>query len=88
MGEHEELGPVADADLAAIAVPALVLVGDQDVALSRLCAGYLAAAIPGARHIVVDGADHYVSTAQPGEFLAVVRGFLAGRETAVPVRER
>ena len=34
MGEYEQLGPVSAADLATIAAPALVIVGDQDVTLS------------------------------------------------------
>ncbi len=88
MGEHEELGPVSDVDLAAIARPALVIVGDQDVALSRLAAEQLAATIPGAERLVVAGADHYVSTAQPGELGAALRAFLAARHAMAPARER
>jgi pimeloyl-ACP methyl ester carboxylesterase len=68
MGEHEQLGPVSDAAVAAIAAPTLVMVGDQDTGLSRLCADYLADTIPGAQLQVFAGADHFVSTAQPAAF--------------------
>jgi pimeloyl-ACP methyl ester carboxylesterase len=77
MGELEEIGPVSAADLAGITVPVLVTVGDQDLALSRVAAEYLAATIPGARLRVFAGADHFVSTAQPAEFSAVLTEFLA-----------
>jgi 3-oxoadipate enol-lactonase len=82
MGEHEQLGPVTAADLAKLSAPALVIVGDQDVTLSRLSADYLAAVIPGARLSVFAGADHFVSTAQPAAFGAAVRSFLAGHGIA------
>jgi 3-oxoadipate enol-lactonase len=77
MGEFEQIGPVSRADLAGITAPVLVTVGDQDLALSRVGAEYLAATIPGARLRVFPGADHFVSTAQPAEFTAALTGFLA-----------
>jgi len=76
MGECEQLGPVSDADLAAITAPALIMVGDLDVPLSLLWAAHLARVIPAARLQVIEGADHYVSTAQPGAFRSALCAFL------------
>ncbi len=76
MGEHEQLGPVSDAAVAAITAPTLVMVGDQDTGLSRLCADYLAGTIPGAQLQVLAGADHFVSTAQPAAFNQALRSGL------------
>lgn len=76
MGEYEELGPISDADLAAMAVPALVMVGDHDVRLARLWAEHLAQTIPGALLQVVADADHFVSSARPDFFGASLRACL------------
>jgi 3-oxoadipate enol-lactonase len=76
MGEVEQLGPVTDSDLAAITAPSLIMVGDHDVRLARLWAGHLAKAIPSASLTVIEGADHYVSTAQPHAFGTAVQAFL------------
>jgi 3-oxoadipate enol-lactonase len=76
MGEHEQLGPVSDAAVAAVAAPTLVMVGDQDTGLSRLCADYLADTIPGAQLQVFADADHFVSTARPAAFNKALRSFL------------
>lgn len=64
------------ADLAAITAPVLVMAGDRDQLLSRAWAGHLAGAIPAARLLVVEGADHFVATARPDAFYAAVREFL------------
>ncbi|HEU5421155.1 MAG TPA: alpha/beta fold hydrolase [Streptosporangiaceae bacterium] len=88
MGDLEELGPVSAADLAGITAPALVIVGDQDIALSRVSAGHLAASIPGAQRRVFAGADHFVSSAQPAEFSAALSTFLADCQPAEPGRAR
>jgi pimeloyl-ACP methyl ester carboxylesterase len=63
--------------LAAIRVPALVIVGDQDqpfVAPSE----YMAKKIPGARLAVIPGAGHSSNLDQPEIFNRVLREFLAG----------
>jgi len=77
MFENEELSSLGEAALAKVAAPTLVIVGDQDVELAQRCAEHLAAGIPGARLQVFPGADHYVSTGQPEEFIASLRSFLA-----------
>ena len=67
-GQARQLGPVSDAAVAAIAAPTLVMVGDHDTGLSRLCARYLADTIPAAQLQVFAGADHFVSTPPPAAF--------------------
>lgn len=65
--------------LGAIAVPTLVLhrAGDEAVPLSH--GRRLAAGIPGARLLVLDGADHYLFSGDPTQTLAAIEAFVAGR---------
>ena len=62
--------------LASIAVPTLVLVGENDV---RYHAGtdYMATKIPNAQKVVIAGAGHAANIDKPAEFNAAVLGFLA-----------
>jgi pimeloyl-ACP methyl ester carboxylesterase len=67
-------------EIARIALPTLVMVGDQDVATVPARAERIAARIPGARLIVIPGAGHTSSAEEPefvnralAEFLAAVR---------------
>jgi 3-oxoadipate enol-lactonase len=61
-----------------LAMPTLVVVGSEDastpVAVVRDCA----AAIPGARFEIIEGAGHIPSIDQPDRLTAVVQGFLKG----------
>jgi 3-oxoadipate enol-lactonase len=81
--QEPQPGPVAWTDppaherLGEIAVPTLVLVGEQDVAQINENADRLAAEIPGARKIVMEGAKHLPAFEQPEEFNRIVLGFLA-----------
>jgi pimeloyl-ACP methyl ester carboxylesterase len=62
--------------LQSLSCPTLVLCGDQDrpmVAPSRA----MAAAIPGARLVMIEGAGHSPQFEQPGAWLAALDGFLA-----------
>jgi len=62
--------------LAALRLPALVVVGEDDrmaLAPSR----DLAAAIPGARLVVIEGAGHVVNLARPAAFNEALEQFLA-----------
>jgi pimeloyl-ACP methyl ester carboxylesterase len=61
--------------LASIAVPALVLVGADDK-MFRPAADYMAAKIPGAEKVILDGAGHAANIDRPREFNAAVRSFL------------
>jgi pimeloyl-ACP methyl ester carboxylesterase len=65
-------------DVRAIAHPALVVAGREDVLFPpERCAAF-AAALPGARSAVIEGAAHAVHTEQPRAFVEAVVGFLQG----------
>ena len=65
------------ADLAAIAVPTLVVAGREDVLFpAEACEGF-ARRIPGATFVVVEGAAHAVHTEQPAAFVDAVVRFAA-----------
>ena len=68
----EELAP----RLAALAQPALVVVGAED-RVSLAPSRALAAALPGARLAIVEGAGHVVNLARPAEFNVTLEEFLA-----------
>ncbi len=61
--------------LPGIAVPTLVLVGAEDK-MFRQAADYMAAKIPGAEKVVLEGAGHAANIDRPREFNAAVRAFL------------
>jgi pimeloyl-ACP methyl ester carboxylesterase len=62
--------------LPAIAVPALLIYGAEDVRAPRAVAEALHAAIPGSRLILVPAAGHDVNLEAPEEYDAAVRAFL------------
>jgi 3-oxoadipate enol-lactonase len=64
-------------ELGKIAVPTLVVVGDEDVATVPAKAERLHAAIPGSRMVVIPGAGHTSSVEQPDLVNAALEGFLA-----------
>src|SRR4051794_3183375 len=64
-------------ELGEIAVPTLVVVGDEDVATVPAKAERLHAAIPGSRMVVIPGAGHTSSVEQPDLVNAALEGFLA-----------
>jgi len=61
--------------LPTIGVPALVLVGAEDAPFLN-AADYMAAKIPGAKKVVIEGAGHAANIDQPGAFNDAVAGFL------------
>jgi 3-oxoadipate enol-lactonase len=65
-------------DLAGIAVPALVVTGDEDALVPPSEADAMAKAIRGARLARIAGAGHLPNFEQPGAFNDAVRAFLAG----------
>ncbi len=68
-------------EIGRIAVPTLVMVGDQDVATVPAKAERIAARIPGARLVVIPGAGHTASVEEP-EFVSRELGaFLASVST-------
>jgi 3-oxoadipate enol-lactonase len=72
MRDRPDSGP----SLAAIAVPTLVVVGEQDALTPPSLAETLAARIRGARLERIAGAGHLANLEKPAEFNAAVRSFL------------
>jgi pimeloyl-ACP methyl ester carboxylesterase len=73
-------------ELGKIAVPTLVMVGDEDVATVPAKAERIHAAIPGSRLVVIPGAGHTSSVEQPELVNAALEGFLASvTAAATPV---
>jgi len=68
--------PDSTAICGALRVPVLCICGAEDGLTSPEEMGSLAAAIPGARLEVIDGAGHLSNLEQPDRFDAVLRGFL------------
>ncbi|MDR7487139.1 MAG: alpha/beta fold hydrolase [Armatimonadota bacterium] len=66
--------------LSGLAVPVLVVVGEEDTVTPPDAARAMAAAIPGARLVVVPGAGHLANLERPEAFTAAVREFLADLE--------
>ena len=64
--------------LARIAVPALVLAGTLDNDAPARGAERMAACIPGAQYVALDGVGHLAHLEQPGAFNAAVGQFLRG----------
>ncbi len=68
------------ADLARIAAPALVLVGDDDaIELSHTCTLY--ESMPSAQLAVIPGSSHLVPLEKPAEVFRVIADFLQGDAT-------
>jgi pimeloyl-ACP methyl ester carboxylesterase len=73
--------PIAD-ELGKIAVPTLVMVGDEDVATVPAKAERIHAAIAGSRLVVIPGAGHTSSVEQPDVVNAALEGVLASVSAA------
>lgn len=67
--------PDRSAELAAIRIPTLVVVGDEDVVTPPAAATALAVAIPGAVLARIPGAGHLTALERPGAVANLVRGF-------------
>jgi 3-oxoadipate enol-lactonase len=65
------------ADLHKIDVPALVMVGEQDILKPRKYSEIIAREISGAELVIVPASGHALCLEQPGIFNALVLGFLA-----------
>jgi 3-oxoadipate enol-lactonase len=78
--EADEEQLVADVEqrLGEVGVPALVVVGEHDVADVHAIAERLARELPDARRVVVGGAAHLPSMERPGQFNDLLLGFLEG----------
>ncbi len=77
-GPHRKIQPPAAERLEEVAVPTLVIVGDEDVPDVLAHADALARRVPGARKVVLPDTAHMVSLERPEEFLRLVLDFLDG----------
>jgi pimeloyl-ACP methyl ester carboxylesterase len=81
--------PPALARLDQISVPALVIVGEHDIADVHAHCGAIEAGIRGARRLVLPGSGHLPHLEVPGEFNPAVLGFLAAQpQPGRPGRDR
>jgi pimeloyl-ACP methyl ester carboxylesterase len=64
--------------LGSIGVPALVLTGTDDAICPRPLQEELVAGIPGARHVVIEGAGHMAPLDAPAEVAAALENWLKG----------
>lgn len=64
------------ADLAAVAVPVTVALGEHDEFIKPEHADYLAATIPGARRLTLPGVSHFAPLQRPALFNATILDFL------------
>lgn len=69
-------------ELARIAAPTVVIVGDEDVATPPAKAERIAAAIAGAKLVSIPRAGHSSTVEQPAAVTAAIEQFLAGLSTA------
>jgi len=74
------------ADLPGITCPALVIAGGADRITPPALSEELAAGIPGARLVVLDGAGHLSNLDRPAAFNAAVLEFVRAQQTTPPPR--
>jgi len=72
----KKLEPPASTRLTEVAVPTLVVTGDEDVRDIHVIADKLATEIPGAERATIAGSGHLPSLERPDEFDAIVLAFL------------
>lgn len=77
-GEEIDIEPPVAERLGEITVPTLVVYGDQDIADVLIAGPKLAAAIPGARLVVLPDTAHLPQLERPAAFNEVVLEFLRG----------
>ena len=70
------LDPPARVRLADIAIPTLVMVGDEDVEDMKQIADVLAEGIPGARKVTLPDTAHMIPLERPQEFNRILQDFL------------
>jgi class 3 adenylate cyclase len=81
---HIDIGGI----LGAITVPTLVLHRADDRVVPAANGRELAAGIPGARLVMLDGADHYIFSGEATPTLVAIEEFVAGTRTPPGGRER
>ena len=65
-----------DAQVAAIAVPVAVVVGEYDEAILREHTEKIAGLIPGAELVILPGVSHFAMLQAPAEYNAAIRAFI------------
>jgi pimeloyl-ACP methyl ester carboxylesterase len=73
---EKELEPPAIVRLSSIAIPALIVVGDKDVAEFRTISELIARGVQHGKLAVMPGAGHLTNMEKPAEFNRLVRDFL------------
>jgi len=76
--ERPQQPPAALPRLGEIAVPTLIVAGEQDIADVHAHSGAIEAGIPGARQVVLPGSGHLPHLEVPDAFNRVLRDFLTG----------
>ncbi len=71
---HEE----APADLGCIKAPVLVISGAKDIVVAPAVGHEIASAIPGAHHVVLEGAGHLMPDEEPERLQELLEAFLSG----------
>jgi pimeloyl-ACP methyl ester carboxylesterase len=66
----------ADADVAKIAVPTAIVLGDHDEAITRVHTDRMTAVIPGSQLVILPGVSHFAMLQAPDEYTAAVRAFI------------
>jgi 3-oxoadipate enol-lactonase len=74
--QPQHMDPPAAGRLSEIQVPALIIVGDQDVEIILTIADTLEKGIAGAKKVVIPGTAHHLNMEKPQEFNRVVIDFL------------
>ena len=65
-----------EAEVGSIAIPALVICGDEDKMTPPDLSRFIADAVPGAKLALIEGAGHYVMREKPAEFNQVLADFV------------
>jgi pimeloyl-ACP methyl ester carboxylesterase len=76
-GQEQKTEPPAAARLGEVRAPTLVIIGDLDAPISLSSGEALAAGIPGARRVVIEGTAHLPNMEKPELFNQVVLDFLS-----------
>jgi pimeloyl-ACP methyl ester carboxylesterase len=66
----------SDAELAKIAVPTAIVLGDHDEAITRAHTEHMAQVIPGAKLVILKDASHFAMLQDPAGYTKAVRDFI------------
>lgn len=83
-GQEQKAAPPAAGRLAEVRAATLVIIGDLDAPISLSSGAALAAGIPAAQRVVIEGTAHLPNLEQPALFNQVVLDFLASFDATIP----